>query len=367
MEDSQHARILDRVEVRPGASLDGLWLGLLSGLVFGLTAWGIDAVALGNASVDHPWDKLAMGLVFSLLTGGIAGWLTAVIDRAAAGLILWACAGIAYAWLAGHIPFDGLSALLRMSEPRLGEIVPYPFVASARVRTAFLMFVIGGLSAMGGTLELVLLDRARDAQSALGRAISIGLIVPFFVLAGVAADGIINRPLRDPLVAVDRVIGWAVDAQANPIDPTLARQRHLGAVSGIENLLGRPYRMSMGAYDPASLYSFSVEVDFDGAWVRCSVLASVPGYCRETDSTYESAIPCLLRGGQDCGAAVAGSAQPWIDQSAARNEVPASVRVLDHFAAVVLVDVSWPDGRRDVCIFRGVQPITLARCTPAAD
>jgi len=355
---------LQRVGIGVARRRNGLVFGMVAGLAFGLTAWGIDAVALGNASVDRPWVKLVIGLTLSLLIGGIAGWLTALIDRAAAGMLLWLCAGIAYAWLVGHLPFDGQSALLRLIEPQLGEITPYPFGESARVRTILLTVIVGALSAMVGALELVLLDRAKDSNTALERAFSIGLAIPFFVLAGSASDGIINEPLRDPLMAVDRVIGWAIEARSTPIDPMLARQRHLGALGGIEDLIGRPYRMSLGAYDARSLVSFSVEVDFDGSWVRCSVLASSPGYCREIDTVYQNALACVADGGQDCSVNVADAVRPWIDQSTRLNEPPASITVLNHIAAVVLVDVTWPDRRHDLCVFRGTQPIILTRCAP---
>jgi hypothetical protein len=180
---------------------NGLWIGSISGLTFGLTTWGIDAITLASASVDRPWFKLAAGLALSLVVGAIVGWLTAWIDRAPVGLLFWACVGIGYAWLVGHLPFDGQSALLRLIEPRLGDITAFPFVESARVRTAFLMFIVGGLCAIGGLLELALLDRASEPSTALGHAFSLGLTIPLFALAGFASDGIINRPLREPLVA----------------------------------------------------------------------------------------------------------------------------------------------------------------------
>lgn len=134
-------------------------------MAFGLTSWGIDALALRDASVDLPWAKLAIGLTFSLVIGGLAGWLTALIDHAAVGTLFWGIAGIAYAWLVGHLPFEGLSALLRFTEPHLGNIAAYPFVESARVRTILLMIIVGGLCALGGSLELVLLDQSSDAST----------------------------------------------------------------------------------------------------------------------------------------------------------------------------------------------------------
>jgi hypothetical protein len=341
---------------------NGLLLGLISGLTFGLTTWGIDAIALGNASVDRPWVKLAIGLAFSLLIGGLAGWLTAVIDRAAIGMLLWGGVGIAFAWLVGHLPFDGQSTFLRLIEPELGDIRVYPFVESARVRTILLMVIVGGMSALGGALELVLLDQAKDASSSVARMVSLGLTIPFFALAGFASDGVINRPLRDPMVAINRLIGWAIEARSTPVDPLLARQRHLGAIGGIENLIDRPYRMTLGSYDDTSLISFSVEVDFDGTWVRCSVLASAPGYCREIDPVYESALACIVDGGRDCNVNVSDGVRTWIDQSTRRGDSPTSISVLNHIAAVVLVDVAWPDGGNDLCVFTGSQPITLSRC-----
>lgn len=367
MRAQQREEELDRPRIRRASRLNGVLFGAISGLAFGLTAWGIDAIALASASADRPWVKLAVGLVIAVVIGCIAGWLTAVVDRAAAGLILWACAGIALSWFVGHLPFEGQSTLLKLIEPRLGDVDIYPFVESARVRTAFLMFVVGGLSAMAGTVELVLLDRAKEAQTGTGRAFSLALTIPFFVLAGIASDGIINRPLRDPLVAVDQVIGWAIDAKTTPVDPGLARQRHLGAVKGIENLLDRPYRVSLGAYDSASLFSFSVEVDFDGTWVRCSVLASAPGYCRETDTLYTQALACLIGAGQSCDVSTADAVRPWIEQSIDRKLPPASIGVLGHYASAVLVEVTWPGGEHDLCLFRGVQPIVLSHCTPEAD
>src|SRR3990170_8526140 len=115
-------------EVVAANRTSGLWLGLISGLAFGLAAWGVDAMALQSASVGTPWVKLALGLMVSLVLGGIAGWLTALIDKAAAGLLVWGLTGGAYAWLAGHLPFEGLSGLFRLIEPQLGEVAVYPFV-----------------------------------------------------------------------------------------------------------------------------------------------------------------------------------------------------------------------------------------------
>jgi hypothetical protein len=356
---------LDRERVSASDRRNGLWLGLISGMAFGLSTWGLDALALGSASVDRPWIKLAMGLTISLAIGALAGWLTAVIGRGVVGVLVWGTAGIAYAWLAGHIPFDGQSAFLRLVEPQLGDITAYPFGESAKVRTILLMVIVGGLSALAGVLELVLLDQAKGATSGLARAFSMALTIPFFGLAGIASDGIINRPLREPLLAIHHVIEWAVEARSRPVDPSVARQRHLGAVGGIEDLIGDPYEMMLGSYDGFSLMSFSVEVDFDGTWARCTVLASSPGYCAKSDTLYEQALACLLDEGQDCTAAVSESVRPWLVQSAERGEAPASIVVADHAGPVVVVDVNWSDGSQDVCVFTGTQPITLRRCSTA--
>ncbi len=71
----------------------GLIYGILAGLAFAATAWGIDALQLANASAGYPWLKFVIGALACVLIGALAGWLTALIDNSLVGAILWLFAG----------------------------------------------------------------------------------------------------------------------------------------------------------------------------------------------------------------------------------------------------------------------------------
>lgn len=346
----------------------GLRYGLLAGLGFTLAAWGVDCLALSRAAVDLFWLKLAIGGGLCLLLGALAGSLTALVDQSAIGALLWVAAGVSFAWISGHLPFEGTSEAVGLLAPRFRGLDLYPFVQYAGSRTVLIAILCGGGAAVGGVLQLVLQDMARGAGPVVGKWFALALGMPVFLLLGFIADSTINLPLRQPLVAMDRLIRFAKEAQHTPVDPVTARQRRLSTVKQFESLLDEPRRVLLGDYGDATTASATVEVDFDGTWVRCNVISEQPVYCQFTEQIYAEGLACLLEAeGSDvseCKVWGALEAEAWLDEWRLRDGSLEGVSVVDIYGSVALIEVTVEDGQVFRCRFRGAQPPVLEVCEP---
>jgi hypothetical protein len=283
---------IDQSRLRKNRQLTGLYYGLLSGLFFSLAAWGYDAFQLAEASAAHWGIKLALGTSLCLLICGFAGWLTARLDKTAVGAISWTLAGIGCGWIASRVPFEGLTWVQHLLEPALAELnYPYPFSMDARMVIVYIIVIICFL--LAGTVENILLDAARGSRNMITHWLMLASATPLMVLAGLVTLDYVNAPFSAPITALDNVIQFRREYGNRPMDATVAAQNRVRSLSQIENLIERPYRIFILSYDPNSLESFKLLVDFQGTWAECTVFVNSPNTCKpiQQPSSRQQASP----------------------------------------------------------------------------
>jgi hypothetical protein len=268
--------------------------GLLAGVGFALGAWGLDALLLAQASGDLYWLKLALGLPLSMLIGALAGYITGRVDNSLVAVAVWLLAGIGFAFVASHVPFEGLSFLVGLFVPAFAGKPIYPFVYSAEVRMNLLYVVVGAASALGGLIQLFLVESATRASWSVTRWLTLGLCMPIFAIGGLVADYLITQPLRIPVTVVDELIQQGIQAQTVPVSKDEARQLRLSSLRPLADVLHQPRALMVGEYDPISFDEVSVIVRFEDAWARCWVINKTPGFCQRLEPFYLKKLACLL-------------------------------------------------------------------------
>jgi hypothetical protein len=363
-------KIEDQAILQRRGRRDGLFFGLLSGLAFALAAWGWDAVALSRISSYLPWFKLVVGGLLVVIVAGLVGWLVAVLDHGLAGLIAWGLTGAALGWLAGRLPFQGMSLAGGLLDPRFRGVEIYPLFPILQGRSNVTAVLIAALAALAGVFQLVALDQAQGSHSRLGYVLALAMCSPLMIMAGGLADTINNRPLREPQVNMVELIRFAVQMGEEPFDHQLALEMHMGSLNAIRSLMGEPRLVMLGDYDSMSMVSVDVEIEFDGGWARCTVLNGTPSYCRPTDPIYQEAFVCLLQDDQpsadDCTFEITDEARQWLAARRDRLGSSPETEVVGRLGASVLVDVVGRDGVVIQCRFEGAQPVVLVSCDQMA-
>ena len=76
-------------EVVRSKRIYGMYYGAAAGLAFAAAAWGWDAYLLSRFHALYPWIKLIVGALASGLVGGLAGWLSARLDKVILSVLIW--------------------------------------------------------------------------------------------------------------------------------------------------------------------------------------------------------------------------------------------------------------------------------------
>ena len=194
--------------------------GAAYGLIFmvGFVAlfWFPDAVQLQQASVHLAWIKLLLGLLTCTPIAVLVGWLAARSDRPLISVLGWAVGGAAIAWVAGHIPYEGVSLIVSLGDPFPTGRVTYPFSLQASGYMGITMLVGALLGGVAGLVYAVVADRAweRSTEShRLGRRSALVLCagLPVAAVFGLYGDMVIHQPIRRPLTDVARAITTALN------------------------------------------------------------------------------------------------------------------------------------------------------------
>jgi hypothetical protein len=350
----------------------GLGFGFLMGIAFVVGAWGLDAYEMTRASAALPWLRLGLGALLVVPLCMLAGWLVARADSALAGLVTWLLMAVVLNYWAGHVPYEMVSWVVGRLTPEFQGQQVYPFCVSALTRLWISAAVSGVLLAIAGALQTNVVDAARNTTLVPRRIFTFMACVPFFILSGVFADLMIQRPLRQPLEAIDDLIQFALDTEGQEVDKILARTMHLGALKPIQPALHQPRRLVLGDYDLEDLESARVLVDFNGTWARCYVIAEQPSYCQPSQEYYGEKFACLWQsqgmGSKGCKLNVAEPAQAWFERWLELGGNPwmiapeAMVR-LQH-GAVTFLTVKIGQNAYE-CRFRNEAALSLENCAPA--
>ncbi len=260
----------------------GLFYGMIGALAYSLAAWGTDGYNLSRSNAIYPWLKLGLGTWICVILAGLAGLITVMKDRGQLSVVIWVLTGIVFGWLAGHIPFEGATMLLSRFDPDLSSLIDYPFHDGTHARMVFAIVSATGIFLIAGPFLPALVDISSKASRFLERWVPVVVWVVLFIIAGGLGDGIINRPLRSPVMVMDELIQFKLDHEGASVDPKVARDIHLSALGSVTDFIDRPRRLILGDYD-VTIVTVNVLIDFEGIWVKCTVLDDQPGYCRRVE------------------------------------------------------------------------------------
>jgi hypothetical protein len=259
--------------------LRGLLFGTIAGLAFAIAAWGVDGLQLANAHSAFPWLKFLPGLLLCVAAGSLVGWLTIRLEKVLLSLILWLGLACFYTWLLLWIPQKLAPLLLQSFMPTLGDLLFYPRIDQEYQFAIIGVIVTGFVCLLCGLMEVHLIDQSMMAEGVFSQISPILIAVVLFGLVGTSGDYLINRHFREPLQAMDSLIQFGVDNAGKDISPVVSRQKRFSVVRDLSDILDNPRSLTLIAYD-AMLGQMDFLVDFDGKWVRCSVIYSQPTMCK---------------------------------------------------------------------------------------
>ncbi|HEY3343630.1 MAG TPA: hypothetical protein VGJ97_01815 [Anaerolineaceae bacterium] len=256
--------------------------GIAAGVVFSLVTWGYDAFLLARAHAVTPFLVFSFGLIGCGVVGGAAGWLTYRITHLLAGFVCWVAAGIAFAWLAGQIPFGFYPHALALLDPAVSQIVHFPANPGVQSSEWIVRIVVVALSGIAGLLENALADATANSSGQLGRFFP-GLVwAVLFFLAGLSPENTLTAPLRAPVVNLNATIQYALDHPAEPLNAPSDTSFRTGSLQDIQTDLTQPRRLILQTYDD-TFYNTTVVIRFGGStYAKCSISNGQPITCAPT-------------------------------------------------------------------------------------
>lgn len=273
----------DRSDVLREKRIYGIWYGAALGLSFSIFAWGVDSYLLSQTHSLYPWTKFIGGLIPCMVLGGLAGWISARLDKPLLALFVWAAVALSFAWLTVMLPLQITPRLLELLEPGIRGLLHYEYYPafSARIGVAFAWLVI--FVSIAGLLQLPLTDSAVFSMSILGKIAPMLVSLVLMGISGTIIDGLNNELLRTPVQTLDATIQFQVDHRGQEITPLESRRMRLGSLRAILELVTPNRQLIVSGYDE-QLGEVTVLVKFDRAWVECQVFYGQPVNCKQVQA-----------------------------------------------------------------------------------
>lgn len=256
----------------------GLSYGVVAGLAFSFTLWGVDGWRLSQSYAYFPWTKFVAGMPLAVLVCGLAGWLTARFERPLVGVFLWIAAAGALAWLTIIVPIVISPFIMKALNPDLANLLHYTFYDNSpeKAGVAFAWIAIG--SFITAAIQVPMVEQAAFSTSIFGK-IAPHIICAFLMLvSGSVADNLNNQYLRDPLLSMNKTVQFALDHQGKTVDPKDARAIHLASLRTVQESIHPNRRLVVSRFDPL-LENVYIIINFNGSWVECGTIFNIPLNC----------------------------------------------------------------------------------------
>lgn len=256
----------------------GCLYGATAGLVFALAAWGIDALLLSQSNVKHPLINFVPGFFILITVGILIGWMSIKIEKGWFTLALWLGFGILCTWMITWLPVHGRALILKNIEPELANLIKFPELDSLGQLWFFGLFVIALPSLIAGLMEEILVDQALASSAKSGVLFMVLACLFFFGVAGIAGDHLVNVKFREATLVTDSLIQFASENYGLEVDKDVARKIHLSALNEIEDLVLKPYKITIIESDQF-LGRIELLVDFNEDLAICTVFYAQPVRC----------------------------------------------------------------------------------------
>ncbi len=353
----------------------GLVHGLLLGLAVAAGAFGPDALALSTVPLPLLYPRLLLGSLLLIMVGGAAGWLAAWSGRAGLSGLLWLLAAGLMTWLTGHWPYEGRSLLIWLADRRFWGLPLYPFAPAGQARLLMAGFFFVLVLTILGLIQPYRLEGVLNAltpRDRLGAQAFFLLAAPLLAVVGLglAADNLVNRPLRVAPLLVHEAIRTGRTYPGDLFALSRERGVNYNAIAGVREQMSAVYTLQPGKVELGMATDMIVVIHFDnGAWINCRVLADQLSHCYDASLPYLRGFAALLAAQApevDCPQCVvrAGEAlSGWLRQRGERFTGPPQITRLAQWGAYVLMRADDPAGGYSVeCLFAGFDPTTVQRC-----
>jgi hypothetical protein len=348
----------------------GAAYGAVAAIVFALAVWGQDVAALRDASSTLGWQHLALGLIIFLPLGILTGWLSASARWSAFTLGWWIVGVALMAWLAGRLPYEGLSLIARLGDPYPPPYPMYPIGVPAAGFAAF-SAVIGAFAGLfTGLLSLTALDKAWDFSTKRHRlgvrsVLVLALCAPPLIIAGLMADFQINSGLRAAFIEIDRVIAVAGDPATDLI------QARLPYMQSFRDRLSTNYTLRW-VQSSTEQTNFILDAQFDtGLLMRCTYGFGTVLGCSNLGQNTHNWMSQLMTVGHTtcvgCDVLVARETRRWLASTLPDRGPVREVQMLEHHGGWLYQRATFEDGRQIDCRFSGNRPVKVDLCIEAAD
>jgi hypothetical protein len=274
---SQDARI--RKDIIRTRYRYGLYYGTAAGLSFALSNWGMDAFRLSQAHALQPWLKLIVAILICAPTGGLAGWLAARLDRAILSMLTWLVVGGVFAWLSVANTFQIYPALLGRFVPETLPYLKYSIYDILQTNGVMVYIWTGIFWSIIGLIQQPLLEQAVFSSFVFPKVLPLLVVLALVSIGGLFVDNLNNEPLRDPILALDKTIQFAIDTQDQEVDKATARQMHVAATRPLADWLDRSRYYFVSRFDK-NLDTVYITVNFEGYWADCTLVFNQVSYCK---------------------------------------------------------------------------------------
>ncbi len=355
----------------------GLWNGFLIGLALALGTWGVEAVALMGVPLQLLYARLLLGCLMLLLLGGLGGWLAAMFEGALAGGLVWFGVAILIVLTIGHLPYEGHSAVVWLTDPRFWGVSILPFSPPAQVRLLMAGFFVVILLLVLGLIQDLRLEMIRAEINAESRLDSrawflLALPLPLVLGVGLIADNLVNQPLRVAPQLVHEAIRTGRTYSGDLFKLSVERSLNYNAIAGVRSQMSEHYTLQIGEAELGAVQTVFVVAHFDnGAWINCRVVADQLSHCYDAIPPYQRGFAALIAGEsvEDCPECFIRVSAPQREWFAARRDRFARSPVITRLAqwgSYVLSRAESPDGGYAIeCLFHGISPVKLELCREA--
>jgi|SRR5579859_2775762 len=355
-------------------------LGALSGGLIGLALaagiWGPDMLGLRQAHIPFYYPLVLMGVAGVLVVCALAGWLAAHSIHQLLSMLIWLAAASLAMLVAGHLPFEGRTLLAWLADRRFWGLPIYAFDETAQARlviASFFPVLLMIALSLVQNYRLESIQSALNAQRLSARAWLLLLLpMPVVIGAGLAADDIVNSPLRGPLVQVAQVIEVG-RRYTGDLDALSQKSGvHYSAIVAVRDKLSGAYRLMLGDIDLGNDQTVVVVADFDsGVWLNCVVSLDRVSVCRDAQAPYTQGLQILLAGQdigqcQDCQMQVSADWQAWLREQGRFTGRPQITRLAQEGSYVLMRAANPGSGYGLECLFHGNQRLSLVWCQAEA-
>ncbi len=351
--------------------------GLLFGLVLTLVAWGLDAAELAFESGALFWPKLLLALILILPLCTAAGALAArAYDSLGRKLLVWLVCGGVTGWLAIHLPFEGVSALVALTDPSTRGITVFPFVPAAQERVLFMVVAGAVVGLVVGVLQILATNWAwdrstKDNRFTLASWLTLLVAVPFALTLGAVYDGIVNAQFRAPVSLTNRIIQLALHTPPDLDLQSMETGKLLDYLATREwrSRFSSHYTQHWADFDPNTLRSAMVDVAFDNGFIwRCEVNRDGENLagCVDLNTTYAGYIRDFFVTAdvqcQGCFVRIEPSVAAWRKANLSTLGDIQDVQVAQHSGGIVTALARFSSRHSAECRFTGAYTVAIESC-----